>query len=73
MNARFYFIYDNKITLNLISGVISYNLDLTYATLLRTFSKNLQISSVLSILFHGVISLSDATSYDKKSVCFNNC
>ena len=36
-----------------------------------TFPENLQTTSGLSILLHGVISLKEATSYDKQQIQFS--
>ena len=61
-------IYHMTNTLNLISGVKTLyfcHYVLNVAMDVITFPVNLQTTSGLSILLHGVISLPDATSYDK--------
>ena len=71
MNVRFYLSYDIKITLKshfCRKNIKIFNLSLHVRSVVIeviTFPENLQTTSGLSILLHGVISLPDATAYDK--------
>ena len=64
MNVRFYLSYDNKITLK--SHFCSKNI-IILSLCMQCCYGNHNLSSKSSILMHGVISLPDATSYDKFS------
>ena len=68
MNVKFYF----QMALRLLSNLISAVKKLSFCHYVRnvvldvtTFPKNRLTTSGISILLHGVISLPDATSYDK--------
>ena len=64
MNVRLYLSYDIMITLKShFLGKKCYNFVIVMDVI--TFPENLQTTSGLSILLHGVISLPDAMSYDK--------
>ena len=67
---RFYLSYDIRVTLKPHFCRKRDNFVIMYAALWTslTFSLNLQTTSGLSILLHSVISLPDATSYNK--ICF---
>ena len=64
MNVRFYLSYDNKITLK--SHFCSKNI-IILSLCMQCCYGNHNLSSKSSILVHGVISLPEATSYDKFS------